>query len=53
MGGHTCTVEIDYLGDAADAYLTSWSYWQFKTLGDLTTTAGTGSEGFYNNDGTL
>jgi hypothetical protein len=53
MGGHTCQVEIDYLGDAADAYLTSWAYWQFKKLGDLTTTAGTGSEGFYNDDGTL
>jgi len=53
MGGHTCQVEIDTLGDAADVYLASWAYWQFKKLGDLTTTAGIGSEGFYNDDGTL
>jgi hypothetical protein len=53
MGGHTCEVEINSLTDAADAFLTSWAYWQFKKLGDLTTTAGSGSEGFYNDDGTL
>jgi hypothetical protein len=53
MGGHTCQVEIDTLGDAADVFLTSWAYWQFKKLGDLTTTAGTGNEGFYNEDGSL
>jgi aryl-phospho-beta-D-glucosidase BglC (GH1 family) len=53
MGGHTCEVEINTLTDAADTFLTSWAYWQFKKLGDLTTTAGSGSEGFYNDDGTL
>jgi hypothetical protein len=53
MGGDTCIVEITGLLDASDAYLTSWAYWQYKKLGDLTTTAGTGSEGFYNEDGTL
>ena len=37
----------------SDEYLTSWAYWQFKTFSDLTTVAGTGSEGFYNDDGTL
>ena len=30
-----------------------WAYWQFKTYADLTTSAGTGSEGFWNQDGTL
>ena len=53
MGGHTCEVEINTLTDAADAFLASWAYWQFKKLGDLTTTAGSGSEGFYDDDGTL
>jgi endoglycosylceramidase len=53
MGGHTCQVEIDTMADAADVFLASWAYWQFKKLGDLTTTAGTGSEGFYNDDGSL
>lgn len=53
MGGDTCIVEITGLLDAADNHLTGWAYWQYKKLGDLTTTAGTGSEGFYNDDGTL
>jgi len=30
-----------------------WAYWQFKIYKDLTTTAETGAEGFYNLDGTL
>lgn len=53
MGGDTCIVEITGLLDASDAHLASWAYWQYKKLGDLTTTAGTGSEGFFNDDGTL
>ncbi len=53
MDSDTCIVEITGLLDASDAHLTSWAYWQYKKLGDLTTTAGTGSEGFYNEDGTL
>jgi len=53
MGSDTCIVEINGLLDATDANLASWAYWQYKKLGDLTTTAGTGSEGFYNDDGTL
>jgi endoglycosylceramidase len=53
MGGDTCIVEITGLLDAADSHLTGWAYWQYKKLGDLTTTAGTGSEGFYNDDGSL
>jgi Glycoside hydrolase family 5 C-terminal domain len=53
MGGPTCITEITGLMDACDDYLTGWAYWQFKKLGDLTTTAGTGNEGFYNEDGSL
>jgi len=41
------------VGDAADKYVAGWAYWQFKNYADLTTSAGTGSEGFYNEDGTL
>ena len=37
----------------ADENLVGWAYWQFKTYADLTTSAGTGSEGFWNQDGTL
>jgi len=33
--------------------LAGWAYWQFKIFKDLTTTAGTGAEGFYNLDGSL
>jgi len=39
--------------DVADDYLVGWAYWQFKYYADLTTSAGTGSEGFYNADGSL
>jgi hypothetical protein len=33
--------------------LAGWAYWQLKFYKDLTTTAGTGSEGFYEQNGTL
>jgi hypothetical protein len=39
--------------DVCDEHLVGWSYWQFKNFGDLTTTAGSQSEGYYNRDGTL
>ena len=39
--------------DQSDKYLVGWAYWQFKFFEDLTTSAGTGSEGFYNSDGSL
>ena len=39
--------------DVADKHLVGWAYWQFKYYADLTTSAGTGSEGFYNQDGSL
>lgn len=48
-----CTAEIKRTGDQSDKYLVGWAYWQFKFFEDLTTSAGTGSEGFYNADGTL
>lgn len=39
--------------DTADEFLTGWAYWQYKTLEDFTTTAKTGSEGFFNPDGSI
>ena len=48
-----CTQEINQVGDVADEHLVGWAYWQFKYYEDLTTSAGTGSEGFYNQDGSL
>jgi len=49
-----CATEITQVADAADEIgAVGWAYWQFKLFKDLTTTAGTGSEGFYNNDGSL
>ena len=33
--------------------MVGWAYWQYKTYADLTTSAGTGSEGFWNQDGSL
>jgi endoglycosylceramidase len=48
-----CSQEINQVGDTADDNLVGWAYWQFKTYADLTTSAGTGSEGFWNQDGTL
>ena len=43
-----CTQEITQVCDVADTFLVGWAYWQFKYYEDLTTSAGTGSEGFYN-----
>ena len=48
-----CTQEIRQVTEVSDRYLASWAYWEFKKFEDLTTSAGTGSEGFYNNDGSL
>ena len=48
-----CTQEITQVCDVADEHLVGWAYWQFKYYADLTTSAGTGSEGFYNADGSL
>lgn len=48
-----CTPEINNALNAADRYQAGWAYWEFKKYADLTTSAGTGEEGFYNADGTL
>lgn len=49
----SCTQEISQVTNASDSVLAGWAYWQFKFFEDLTTSAGDGSEGFYNADGTL
>lgn len=41
------------VADVCDDYLVGWAYWEFKNYKDLTTSASTGSEGFYNPDGSL
>lgn len=48
-----CVTEITQVTERSDEVLGSWAYWQYKTFHDLTTTAGTSSEGFYNKDGSL
>lgn len=48
-----CTQEIRQVTETADIYLNGWAYWEFKTYKDLTTSAGTGAEGFYNKDGSI
>lgn len=53
LNSTTCVQEITSLVDICDEHLAGWAYWQFKNYADLTTSAGTNSEGFYNNDGTL
>lgn len=53
MNTAECAREIKSVTDVMDKYLLGWAYWEFKRFGDLTTTAGVGSEGFYNSDNTL
>ena len=53
MDTQSCVQEITSVTEVCDEHLTGWAYWQFKNFGDLTTTAGTSSEGFYNKDGRL
>lgn len=53
LNSTSCVQEITSLVDSCDTHLAGWAYWQFKNYADLTTSAGTNSEGFYNNDGTL
>ena len=48
-----CTQEISQVTSVADENLVGWAYWQLKQYGDITTAAGTSSEGFYNKDGSL
>jgi endoglycosylceramidase len=37
----------------ADTFQQSWSWWQYKSYNDITTSATGGSESFYNTDGSL
>lgn len=53
MDTASCLQEIEAVTGVCDEHLVGWAYWQLKSFGDLTTTAGTGSEGFYNRDGSL
>lgn len=53
MNTDNCVREITQVTDIAERDLFGWAYWQFKTFKDLTTTAGEGSEGFYDPDGTF
>ena len=53
MDTQSCVQESTSVTEVCDEHLTGWAYWQFKNFGDLTTTAGTSSEGFYNKDGSL
>lgn len=48
-----CVQEIEQVAQIADHHLIGWAYWQYKIYGDLTTSASTGSEGFWNQDGSL
>ena len=53
LGTESCVQEIKSVADTCDDNLVGWAYWQFKNYADLTTSAGTHSEGFYENDSTL
>lgn len=53
MNTDACAQEIQSVADTCDENLVGWAYWEFKKFKDLTTSAGTGSEGFYNDDGSL
>ena len=53
MDTDDCVREIKQATDIADEHLSGWSYWQFKTYKDPTTSAGDKSEGFYNKDGSI
>lgn len=53
LNSSACVQEITAVTEASDQHLAGWAYWQLKNYADLTTSAGTNSEGFYNFDGTL
>jgi len=50
LDSDACVEEVSYVAEACDRHRVGWAYWQFKNYGDFTTSAGTGSQGFYNND---
>jgi len=52
-GNNTKSLEdLDWVADAADQFLQSWAYWQYKSYNDITT-ASNERESFYWADGTL
>jgi hypothetical protein len=54
MDSVECVQEINQVADVNEEVGSSgWAYWEFKTYKDLTTSAGSRSEGFYNFDGSL
>ena len=53
LGSDACIQEIKSTTEVCDEFLNGWAYWQYKNYADLTTSAGTGSEGFYYSDGSL
>lgn len=53
LDSEACVQEINAVAEVSDKYLAGWAYWQFKNYKDITTSAGTHSEGFYNVDGSL
>jgi hypothetical protein len=53
LDSEVCGREITQVADVCEDWLLGWSYWQYKTYKDLTTSAGNKSEGFYNVDGSL
>ena len=53
MDTEECIREIRQVTDITDEKLLGWAYWQYKTYKDLSTSAGTQSEGFYANDGSI
>ena len=48
LNSEQCATEVTQVTDLCDKYLASWAYWQFKDYKDITSSAGTNSEGFYN-----
>eukprot|EP01123_Difflugia_compressa_P004860 TRINITY_DN16376_c0_g1_i1.p1 TRINITY_DN16376_c0_g1~~TRINITY_DN16376_c0_g1_i1.p1 ORF type:complete len:164 (+),score=21.45 TRINITY_DN16376_c0_g1_i1:30-494(+) len=44
---------INYMTMEADSYLQSWTWWQFKSFHDITTTGLGTSESFYDENGNL
>lgn len=48
-----CFTEIKSVTDAADAYLTSWTYWMYKPYNDFTTTCKDNMEGLFYSDGSV
>eukprot|EP00347_Sterkiella_histriomuscorum_P013225 403365531 len=51
--GMECFKEIQATTEVCDDYLAHWVYWQFKNYKDITTSAQSNYQGFYNKNGSL